>query len=212
MHNFNEQNASFIATNSKIKKSSEVNHPIHLGNFSEIHDNVLVDKYTFINSHTIIYANTSIGKFCSIGRNCEINLAKHPIDFLSTHLFQTKFDIFKEAEYFDTINKKDFIFHDCVTIGNDVWIGAKVCINTGIKIGDGSIIGAGSVVTKDVEPYSIVVGVPAKPIKKRFSDDIIQELLTLKWWELNFNDIASLPFDNINECIKKLKIIRDTNL
>ncbi|WP_434275935.1 CatB-related O-acetyltransferase [Aliarcobacter cryaerophilus] len=204
----NEQNASFIATNSKIKLSSQINHPIHLGEFSEIHNNVIIDKYTFINSHTIIYSNTTVGKFCSIGRNCEINLAKHPIEFLSTHLFQTNFDIFKEAQFFDAIKKKDFTFHDSVIIGNDVWIGAKVSINTGVKIGDGAIIGAGAVVTKDIEPYTIVVGVPAKPIKKRFSDEIIQELLLLKWWELNFNDIASLPFDNINECIKQLKIIK----
>ncbi|MDE6773391.1 MAG: CatB-related O-acetyltransferase, partial [Treponemataceae bacterium] len=69
-------------------------------------------------------------------------------------------------------------------VGNDVWIGQNVTIMPGIRIGDGAIIGARAVVTKDVPPYTIVGGVPAKPIRKRFSDDVIEKLLKLKWWDL----------------------------
>ena len=69
-----------------------------------------------------------------------------------------------------------------VTIGNDVWIGANVCILPGISIGDGAVLAAGAVITKDVPPYAIVGGVPAKVIKYRFSEDIIKKLLKIKWW------------------------------
>ena len=77
-----------------------------------------------------------------------------------------------------------------------------------MKISDGAIIGSNSVVTHDVPPYAIVAGCPAKIIRYRFSNDIIQQLLQLKWWELSDEQIAKLPFDNIEKCIKELKKIR----
>lgn len=94
-------------------------------------------------------------------------------------------------------------------IGNDVWIGNNVCIKQGITIGDGAIIATGAVVTKNVLPYTIYGGVPAKLIKKRFTDEQIEELLKIKWWDWNIEKIKlatiNNDFDNIDSFIKKYK-------
>lgn len=150
------------------------------------------------------HKDTIIGKFCSIGENVAIGPSQHPLNWLSTHPFQynLSFNVVTDK------NLKSFSFKP-VVIGNDVWIGNNAIIMDGIKVGDGSIIGANSVVTKDVPPYAIVGGVPAKIIKYRFSEDIIKELLELKWWNLDDKEIAKLPFDNIEKCIKQLKSLSE---
>jgi len=98
------------------------------------------------------------------------------------------------------------LYYGDVVIKNDVWIGARVIIKGGVEIGDGAVIGAGSVVTKDVDPYTIVAGVPAKPIKKRFDDDVIETLMKLRWWDLPHDElkeiIKQIGPDNIKEFIK----------
>ena len=82
-------------------------------------------------------------------------------------------------------------------VGNDVWIGHKAVIMTGVNIGDGAIIAHSALVTRDVEPYQIVGGNPAKPIKYRFSEEIIERLLVSQWWEMNFNDLQLLDFSDV---------------
>lgn len=126
-----------------------------------------------------------IGKFCSVacGAKFIFNSANHTLKSLSTYPFPLFFeewesDRTKVAESWD--NKGDIV------IGNDVWIGYEAVIMSGVTIGDGAIIGTRAVVTKDVPPYTIVGGVPAKPIRKRFSDEIIARLLDVKWW--NYSD------------------------
>lgn len=123
-----------------------------------------------------------IGKFCSIacGAKFLFTSANHTQASLSTYPFPIFFeewglDVRDITSAWD--NKGDII------IGNDVWIGYEAVILSGVTIGDGAIIGARAVVTKDVPPYTIVGGVPAKPIRKRFSDDTISALLKIKWWD-----------------------------
>ena len=125
-----------------------------------------------------------IGKFCSIacGAKFLFNSANHTMASLSTYPFPLFFEEKNVTEAWD--NKGDII------IGNDVWIGYEAVILAGVTIGDGAIIGTRAVVTKDVPPYSIVGGVPAKSIRKRFDDETIIELLRLKWWDWSEEKIA----------------------
>ncbi len=123
-----------------------------------------------------------IGKFCSIacGAKFLFNSANHTLRSLSTYPFPIFFeewnlDAAEVASAWD--NKGDII------VGNDVWIGYEAVIMAGVTIGDGVIIGTRAVVTKDVPPYTIVGGVPAKPLRKRFPEKTISELLALKWWD-----------------------------
>ena len=122
-----------------------------------------------------------IGKFCSIACKAKFLMTSgnHSMKSLSTYTFP----IFYE-EWDETLNVKDaWDNKGDIIIGNDVWIGYDAIIMSGVKIGDGAIIGTRALVTKDVAPYTIVGGVPAKPIKKRFDDDIISKLLDIKWWD-----------------------------
>jgi acetyltransferase-like isoleucine patch superfamily enzyme len=127
-----------------------------------------------------------IGKFCSISENVSIVLAgNHRPDFASTYPFNILLhSLDNRADYGHPLSKGDVI------IGNDVWIGRDAMILDGITIGNGAVIGSRALVTKDIPPYSICAGVPAKPIKKRFSDDAIEKFERMKWWDWPEEKIA----------------------
>lgn len=147
---------------------------------------------------------TRIGNFCSIADNVTLGTTFHPTDRLTTHPF-TYFEPMRLTKNAPLI---PFSYHTPVIIGNDVWIGKHVTIMDGIKIGDGAIIGTNAVVTKDVPPYAIVVGIPARILRYRFDEKTICDLLQLKWWDLKDEDIANLSFCNIKKCIQELKIMK----
>jgi acetyltransferase-like isoleucine patch superfamily enzyme len=150
---------------------------------------------------------TKIGKYCSIGNHVCLGLSQHPVDCITTHGFITNR---RNPRFLGQLdigdNVVDFYKSLPVIVGNDVWIGYRSIIMDGVKIGDGAIVAAGAVVTKDVEPYTVVGGVPAKPIKRRFdtldnADEIRSKLLHLKWWDYPQSFVVSLPFADVNKCI-----------
>lgn len=154
----------------------------------------------YIGNSTLIYNTRTIGDFCSISSGVKIGLVAHPKHMLSTSpLFYSKGRGVINGSDFQTGDEKK------VEIGHDVLISANVLILEGVKIGTGAIIGAGAVVVKNVEPYSIVAGVPAKIIGKRFSDDVIQQLLESKWWELDIQQILQLPYLSDASKIKSIR-------
>ena len=138
-----------------------------------------------------------IGRYTSIGRQCHIIPAFHDYRNPSVSPLFYKTKIFKTNNGF------------YVEIGNDVWIGSNVLIKGGVKIGDGAVVGMGAVVTKDIPPYAIVAGVPAKIIKMRFGDKEIERLTRTKWWELDYNDLRVIDtkkdIDLFLDAVEKIK-------
>ncbi len=143
---------------------------------ASVQDSV-VGEYSAIGRYTKV-AKSEIGRFCAISWDCTINAISHSHENLTVSAFPY---VPYVGEFVETRNQT----YKKVVIGNDVWIGANSVIMPGVTIGDGAVVGAGAVVTKDVPPYAIVVGVPAKVVKYRFSEDFIKQLLDIKWWELD---------------------------
>lgn len=166
-----------------------------------------VGSYTFFRGGSL-QSLASIGRYCSVAPGLFIGGGNHPIDWLSSHPFQYSaqdFNFWEESKEVITDLKIDMsILKSEPVIGNDVWIGANVTINRGVTIGDGVIVAAGSVVTSSIDAYMIVGGVPAKIIKPRFNDKIIESLISLKWWDLPHTFLSGLPFNNIENCIEIL--------
>ncbi len=133
--------------------------------------------------------NVDVGGFCSLAAGVKIGGGSHPTNFVATS------PLFYSAEgqlELKFTNHSKFNEFARVNIGNDVWVGANSTILDGVTIGHGAVIAAGAVVTKDVEPYVVVGGIPAKKIRKRFSDEVIAKLLFSQWWE---KDLESLRRD-----------------
>lgn len=160
-----------------------------------------IGEYSYISRNSLI-SKTIIGKYCSIGPNFLCGWGIHPTNGISTSpMFYSnkKQNGFSLCEINKVEERRDII------IGNDVFIGANVTILDGVKIGNGAIIGAGTIVAKNVPDYAIVVGSPMKIIRYRFSEDQINKLLKIKWWDFgqkNIKDVERMFFD-LNGFIKK---------
>lgn len=139
-------------------------------------------RYSYIGTNTIV-SDTKIGAFCSIGSSCSIGGGVHPTDRVSTSpVFYDSSNCFKEKNYISA-DSRNPVKQPQTIIGNDVWIGENVFVSAGVNIGDGAVIGAHAVITKDVPPYAIVAGVPAKILRYRFDEATIKELMATQWWE-----------------------------
>lgn len=144
-----------------------------------------VSDYSYIGPYSRVI-HTKIGKFCSIGGQSAIGMGTHTMDKLSTSPIFTEEHNGTSHTWVKTSTIEPF---KRTTIGNDVWIGQRVMVMGGIKVGDGAVVGAGAIVTKDVPPYAIVAGVPARIIRYRFSQEIIDRLEELQWWNLPENKL-----------------------
>ena len=153
-------------------------------------------------SHSAFRHGISVGRYCSIAGRCRIFDGRHHIDWIST---SPSFMI--PSLYSKHIGNLTYFERSAIklNISNDVWIGSDVAFAQNITVGDGAVIGSGAIVTKNVPPFTVVVGVPARIIKFRFSDKIIERILRLQWWNYNFHDIKSLNCDDPKQFLDKLE-------
>ena len=142
------------------------------------------------------WGRVQIGRYCSISANVSIGVDRHPWPWLSSQSFGTG-PVFQENDV-DTI------------IGNDVWIGVNAVIMNGIHVGDGAVIGAGAVVTHDVAPWAIVVGVPACVLKYRFDERTRQRLAAVQWWTMDEDELYRLDTSDVKACLLALESFSDT--
>lgn len=157
----------------------------------------------FSSSNSDMPVNTVVGRYSSIAHNVQRMHGNHPSERFTTSMLTYDKNVVAFNDYLATKNiETDFVPHGIangspVIIGNDVWIGQDVkFISTGITVGDGAIIAAGALVTKDVPPYAIMGGIPAKILKYRFSPEIIERLMTLKWWQYGYADFEGIQKDD----------------
>ncbi len=154
---------------------------------------VTVGDFSYFERHgEAIY--TQVGRFCSIAANTRINALDHPMERVTTHKVS-----YRPNEYFRYLGVDDAFREQRrakrVTIANDVWIGHGAVVMPGINVGDGAVIGANAVVTRDVEPFAIVAGVPARHLRWRFSEAIRRRIADLAWWNSSPSDLVDMVPD-----------------
>ncbi|WP_181397628.1 CatB-related O-acetyltransferase [Gracilibacillus dipsosauri] len=161
--------------------------------------NSKLGKYSYIGNYCRLNS-VVVGKFCSIADGCVIGGASHPMEWVSTS------PVFHNGK---NILRKNFSTHSFQTnketiIENDVWIGSNCLIKSGVKIQNGAVVGMGSIVTKDIGPYEIWAGNPAKLIRKRFDDEKIKHLLQINWWDWEEEMLTKNAkyFNNVNKLLK----------
>lgn len=181
--------------NTKIHKTASV------GNGAQLVD-CTVGRYSYLYGTSAV--QTEIGAFCSIAAGTSIGGGSHPTDWVSSSpVFYQGKNVLKK-----NFSQNEYLEFQKTVIGNDVWIGAKCLIKGGVTIGTGAVIGMGSVVTKDVPPYEIWGGNPARCIRKRFDDETIEALLASKWWELSDDKLAACG-DLFREPQKLLQYLKE---
>ena len=168
------------------------------------------------------FYHSHIGRYCSFANQIHMGQGNHPMNWLSTHPFQYQkaiFNVNKHFEFYQEYNEdKELnivapkeLKPSKTIVGNDCWIGTGAYIKNGVTIGSGAVVGARSVVTKDLPPYSISVGSPAKIIKYRFSDSIIHKLMEIEWWHYAPWQLRHVDFSNIEIAIEQIINLRSLN-
>ncbi|MEO1554813.1 MAG: CatB-related O-acetyltransferase [Pseudomonadota bacterium] len=186
--------------------------PVRISECRIFHD-FSIGAFTYLSGG--FFYHTHIGRYGSFANGLHIGQGNHPIDWLSTHPFQyqpMKYAVgagFRDRDiYFEDADKADNSIvtkPERTTIGHDVWIGYGAYIRNGVTIGDGAVIGARSIVTKDVPPYAVVVGHPAKVVKYRFDEKIIGRLMAVKWWRFAPWQLRDFDFSKIETIVGQLE-------
>ncbi|MBS9903566.1 CatB-related O-acetyltransferase [Vibrio alginolyticus] len=175
---------------------------------SNIHYSTVGDCSYIVNSRI---SRADIGKYCSIGSDSKVGgLGIHPTNYISTHpIFYSN----KKQCGISFTDQSTIAEFERTIIGNDVWVGSNCIILDGVTIGDGSIIAAGSVVTKNVSPYAIVGGVPAKVIRYRFNEEDIETLLNIKWWDESIDRLQEctevMEDNDVEKFVKRIRSLND---
>jgi virginiamycin A acetyltransferase len=145
-------------------------------------DSTYIGYRTTLGTNNFFGGKVTVEKYCQLGRDLAFHPTNHPISYLTTYINSQLYN----GELKSLKTEKP------IKIGNDVWVGHGVIVLAGVTVGDGAILAAGSIVTKDVEPYSIVTGNPAKLIRKSFSESLIKELQNLRWWDKSDEELDFL--------------------
>lgn len=187
--------------------SGTVEHPVRLQARAELHAGSRLGCFGFLNVGAVVYVGVEIGRYFSCGRGVEIGVAPHPLTGLSTHGFTVNHAWFPSIGGYGQAPDlaPPTLVKQATHIGHDVWIGAQSIVMPGITINTGAVIAANAVVTKDVEPYEIVGGVPAKHLGFRFDEDVRQRLLASEWWNLDHDVIQQLPYRDAVHALEALE-------
>lgn len=200
------------------KGTLEVESPVQLrGGTYEAVDRI--GAFTYLGGKQSIFRHiSSIGRFCLISRSIDTGSVEHPLSQLSPHpMFQGRWestwpqlkDFYRENSEMirksgQQVAEEAASRFKKIEIGNDVWIGEGVFIRRGVRIGDGAVIASRSVVLKDVEPYTIVGGVPAKFLKHRFEPRVIEEIQRLRWWDYGVSALNGVDFTDVEDALVRI--------
>lgn len=158
-------------------------------------------------------ANVDVGRYASLGNGLMTGQNEHRLDWLTSSRIPYQPELHDYLKFLDRSDAEDILSRRrdagvtsrVTTIGNDVWIGLDTYVKSGVTIGDGAVVGARSVVTKDVPPYAVVGGAPARLLKMRFASDVIERLLELKWWRYNIYDLWDVNFQDIRTAVDQIE-------
>ena len=215
MEGFFNSNRLFLTHANKIrgvyKAGDEITftHPVFVEPHSTQTRRAFMSMGSWSYTRSDLGQSTRIGRYCSIGRDIIVLGMDHPLDRLSTHLFTFKDEwlekIGKEFDRMPVAQPGHEPYRGPVIIENDVWISQRCSIRPGVRIGTGAVVAAGAVVSKDVPPYAIVGGVPAKEIRYRFDKDTIERLLASQWWRYHITDFAGMDTSDPNRFLDQLE-------